>query len=989
MKYEDEFQRIIEASENHTLSFFVGAGVSSLSGAPSWKKLIQEICKQIDYTVKEDYSSDENLRIPQIFYHSIDQDKDKYYKFMDEQLGRKEFSTNPVHRELLSFNPVSFITTNFDDLLETAAIENCQSFISVACDNEVSNINGNKYILKLHGDIEHQNIVFKEEDYLNYSENFKLIETLLKSIFSMNTVVFVGYGLNDYNIKLVLNWAKSLLKDQFNKPIFIYTDNNPLSDAELLYHESRGLCVIESSKVEEKVSEDYLSRYMAVLKAIKASKDISIAGKTKEEAFEILYQVLKPLDKLQALRRSDVAQRLEDYVIISETGQIFVLPYDYSHLFIEFFYEINCMSAEEYNLLEKETQEKYCTIVNVFKKAHIHSIKLDFKSEYFIKETASCDSLCIYLDYLSMYKIVYETKADTVEEKYRKAFYLSRLKKYDKAYNLFAEIAREAFKSKDYLLYYLCKSNCISLKKIIEPLQSNYSIYPNMDVNGFPSTDNVEKLFENLPIEFQDQYKNLKDLFSPTLLYKYSYEASLDSQKLQKAIETNTVEFGQTSIQKVEYRIHDYLFFLLNNGIIADVFSEYKNTVKNLMSVLVYKFAEQEKKILHNQPFPEIVQDKVIFDNISFYCFIEYFTGDEIEKLFSKNHIEKITFNDGSDIESVIYNIIDYYKYLINDKETKYEQFLLQQQIKTLLVLLGYIDLTQKSVDYVCDFILKYEVIDVHINDIILFLYQQIYKRKKYSDITAKVIKDKLLNYLDQHIEAIEAKRSFLVRSTNSSINYPNLIHYIFPFEERKYMEELTIRISRILKNDLNDLRPSVIEYYWDYLSKYMKNKIIRKVKSHLKQEFDFEWFKFLILCNAKIDDEYIICLKQYLHEMVKKHSDKDEKKIIYTYPSVNPYNDLEQVGYWCLIKKLKKEDFLEFTGISSVFDFYIQYKDFDFTKFEVSWLLNLYSHAIDIISKNKQVKENICACIKNQLEVENISEVDRDKLVDILIKHF
>ena len=65
-----------------------------------------------------------------------------------------------------------------------------------------------------------------------------------------------------------------------------------------------------------------------------------------------------------------------------------------------------------------------------------------------------------------------------------------------------------------------------------------------MDVNGFPSTDNVEKLFENLPIEFQDQYKNLKDLFSPTLLYKYSYEASLDSQKLQKAIERKANSYG-------------------------------------------------------------------------------------------------------------------------------------------------------------------------------------------------------------------------------------------------------------------------------------------------------------------------------------------------------------------------------------------------------------------------------------------------------------
>ena len=447
------------------------------------------------------------------------------------------------------------------------------------------------------------------------------------------------------------------------------------------------------------------------------------------------------------------------------------------------------------------------------------------------------------------------------------------------------------------------------------------------------------------------------------------------------------MEFGQTSIQKVEYRIHDYLFFLLNNGIIADVFSEYKNTVKNLMSVLVYKFAEQEKKILHNQPFPEIVQDKVIFDNISFYCFIEYFTGDEIEKLFSKNHIETITFNDGSDIESVIYNIIDYYKYLINDKETRYEQFLLQQQIKTLLVLLRYIDLTQKSVDYICEFILKYDIKDIYINDIVIFLDKQIYNRKKYSDITAKVIKDKLLNYLDQHIEAIEAKRSFSVLSTNSAIDYPNLIHYIYPYEERKYMEELTIRISRILKNDINELMPSVFKHYWGYLSKYMKNKIIRKVKCHLKQEFDFEWFKFLILCDAKIDDEFIICLKQYLHEMVKKHSDKEEIKT--TYPNLNSYDDLEQVGYWCLIKKLKKEDFLEFTGISSAFDFYILYKDFDFAKFEVSWLFNLYSYAIDIISKNKEVKENIRACIKSQLEVENISEVDRDKLVDILIKYF
>lgn len=103
----------------------------------------------------------------------------------------------------------------------------------IASDDEVSEINGSRFILKVHGDLKHQNIVFKEEDYLSYSDNFKLIETLLKSIFSTNTVLFIGYGLNDYNIKLIMNWSKSLLKNKFNKPIFFYTDNDELTDAQL------------------------------------------------------------------------------------------------------------------------------------------------------------------------------------------------------------------------------------------------------------------------------------------------------------------------------------------------------------------------------------------------------------------------------------------------------------------------------------------------------------------------------------------------------------------------------------------------------------------------------------------------------------------------------------------------------------------------------------------------------------------------------------
>ena len=990
--YEEAFQRIIEASQNHSLSFFVGAGVSSLSGAPSWKKLIQQICIKINQPVKKNYSSDENLRIPQIFYHSIDKDEEQYYKFIEENLTQKELLPNEVHKALLSFNPVSFVTTNFDDLLETAAIQYCQSYISIACDNEVVNINGDKYILKLHGDLKHKNIVFKEEDYLNYSENFKLMETLLKSIFSTNTVVFIGYGLNDYNINLVLNWAKSLLKDRFNKPIFIYTDSNPLSEAELLYHNSRGLCVIDCTQITE-VGEEYLPRYLAVLNAIKNSADLTLDGKTPLEGFEILYQLLKPLDKLQALRMGDVTQKLINYAIINEGGQILATLDNCSRMLFQFFYEISSMSSSEYNALDEDVCNKYYTILSVFEKAQVYYIHWDDQIKYFAKNRAFSDANCLHFDFATMRKISFEVTADTKEEQYRKAFYLSRLKKYDESYYLFAEIAREAFKSKDYLLYYLCEINCINLDKIIRNSNKFYGCYCIEDVDRkSPTVEKIEKIFEGLPIEFQNQYANFKDLYSVNLLYKYSYEAFVDGLKLQKAIESNTTEFGLTSSQKVTHRINDYVHFLLGNGIIADVFSEYRNTVKNLMALLVYKYSEQQKKIIHQQPFDLDFQDKVFFDDIDFYCFVEYFTGDEIVRLFSKNQIESISFEKVKEIEKVIQNILCNYEYLVRKNASNVEKISFQAQIKTLLVLLRYMDISQECVDYVSDFILKFEFREILINDKVLFFDRQIARRKMKSEITSKLIEEKLLQYLDMHIKALESGTTFSLMSTSSAINYDNLVHYIYSQNETKSNHALCIRVSHIMKNNLRPLIPSVINHYWEYLSKYMKNKILRQVKKQLKTEFDFNLFKLLIGENVKIDAKLIESLKNYLHVVLQKATkEKNDKSevIVRSYPVFNPYAELELVGYWCLLKFLSKHDFMEFIGISDEFDFYVLYDKFDFTKFNVSWLINLRPNALDIISKNKRVKDKIRSSIATMLNTEKLSKFDEIRITKILTKYF
>ena len=79
--YRKLFEKIKTASKKKSLTFFVGAGISALSYAPTWKQLIEAICDEMQIEKKKDYTTDDYLRISQMFFYSIKKDKDKYYDF--------------------------------------------------------------------------------------------------------------------------------------------------------------------------------------------------------------------------------------------------------------------------------------------------------------------------------------------------------------------------------------------------------------------------------------------------------------------------------------------------------------------------------------------------------------------------------------------------------------------------------------------------------------------------------------------------------------------------------------------------------------------------------------------------------------------------------------------------------------------------------------------------------------------------------------------
>lgn len=981
--YKEIFKRIIEASQNNSLTFFVGAGVSAVSGAPKWLDLINAICNELGRKPQKQYTSDEYLRIPQMYYYSINCNNKQYYSFITKCFDKDKLEPNIIHKLLLSFNPCSFITTNFDDLLEEAAAQSGQGFKSIACDTEISSINGDRYILKLHGDLKHKNIVFKEEDYLNYSENFKLIETVLKSIFSINTVVFIGYGLNDYNIKLILNWAKTLLKDQFNAPIFIHTETEELSREELLYQESKGVKVVECKKCVPNLNENtpYVDRYKYVLQAINMYSTTSLDKKNDIEAFEILYELLQPLNQLEALRIHDIHAKIGQYVYIGADGVISLLPT--SKNILSYFIQINKLLEKNCTSLDKTILEKYKVISTVFSKARITRITGDHLCEKIEGNTAFADPYCINFDYCNMYNF---TQKRTVNKYgvYRKAYYLARLMRYDEAYFMFLDIASRAFKEKDYLLYYLAQINCNNLYKVMKKYNKFYRCYDMKKIeNDALNDEQVKNLFERLPVEFKNTYRSLKDLNSSNLLYEYSYIAFRDGKKLQNAIESNSLEIGLSSSRKAICRINDYLHFLLANGLILDIFEEFQTTVNNLMSLLVYKYSEQDKEKLNDDYFSMFSSNKVSFDEVDFYCFIEYFNSKSILKLFNKYNVDTIEFENIDGICNAIENLMAYYKNIFSKSESLLV-LNFQEKLKTCLTLLGFMEIPQKTVDSICQFIFLYDFREILIDDKIMFLYRQLYRKGKYSHYTSKIIEDTLIRYIDENIESVEAGKNFEVMSTNSSINYCSLVQYISP-EENYHSRRLALRVTKILRLRDAQLLRDTVEHYVYYISTYQRAKVIACVKSLLEKTFDFQLFFLLINCNARISERIINNLCNFLRQRI---AEKDNNGVQVN-PIIEHYEELNHVACWCFLGKIKKNNFDEFLGKSDMFDFFYLYNKFDFLKFDVSWLLNFSKEVLMAISKNITVKNKIRLRIREALAHKNLKRTDEMQLTKILAEYF
>lgn len=241
-------QEFISQYKNHPV-LFIGTGISLryLENSYTWDGLLSKIAFELSenteyyYDIKAQCHNEgkfDFLKIAKIlesdFNKKLSEDRngkfkeinDIFYEKMTQNIHLSRFKIyickifselkfkEDIADELKEFKKIrknvgSVITTNYDSL-----VENLFEFNKLIGNNILlSNPYGSVY--KIHGCHENpEKVIITEDDYLEFDSKYELIRAQLLSLFIHNPIIFMGYSVNDDNIKKIL------------KTIFTYVEPN-------------------------------------------------------------------------------------------------------------------------------------------------------------------------------------------------------------------------------------------------------------------------------------------------------------------------------------------------------------------------------------------------------------------------------------------------------------------------------------------------------------------------------------------------------------------------------------------------------------------------------------------------------------------------------------------------------------------------------------------------------------------------------------------
>ena len=949
---EQDIRFLAEELEKGKLVVFVGAGVSKNSGLPEWEELIKDYA---DYRGIKEFTSKQFLTIPEeVFerYGSL-----KYYEIAEKRFLGK-YVPNSIHRILKKMKLTYIITTNYDTLIEDE-IKNLQI---VSKDEDLPYTNSNRMLIKMHGDFENKNIVLKKSDYDNYEKNFQLISTLVKGLFTTNTVLFIGYSYSDTNVQQIMNWIKEILKEKTRKAFLVEFTNEDNKEEEngeqinkislKLLNDNNDEVLYESKK--ERFNNNYEKTLTKFLSNIYNEKE-----KVKQEKIFEIYINLnyltehnwKKLNKYSEIRIDEDWKRIlytrlefkdiekyEEILFKSRIKKILQrINRNEKEILIPFSEKgITPKRKEQKNILEEkiEVEEKFLKII--------------------------CD-----YDYKNFQNLVEEYKENNNINKYVIVYGYLFFKKINKAKETIKSMIKE-------------KENVNSKNEKLVWDNFILSIIEFMEITH--AEENLNKTFESIEESLEDKYfeyfKYETELFNE--IFKYSTLEALNKEmnklfdKVRKGKSTSYV-MGTPPSYKAIILSRDLFYFCSLNGIFGNSFSDYSEFMKKYIEILLMSYTNKNIEV-KNQMFKNrnLVEEFEYFD---FFMMLELSYSD-LKKLFNEYEIkdlkcEKEIFDK---LIVLLKNILDWI--IENDNE-------FMEKIDTLesiLLIISKLDLIETQFEKLVDIILNDKnsnvffennyALDVADNFIVI-----IYKNFKNLN---KEFFDKIL----EKIFLIDRKRID-----------ENLLDHITYYFNKKEMPKISKNDK--IKNFINKNNLKIKCYFLRIIDETYFEELKNEILKEIKDTLNIEVYSFLL--NQKFIDFIPETEDKIIKELDRIFQKKDtdinnlisytsEKEKILDFLLVSGLNNRLPISFIEKLKKYKNKEFfksLKQYESEILWKYILNQENFDYSKFTENELEKFSKIRIkNLLEKNnkkliKLVREYIFYKIKNNDKISNNSIVE------------
>lgn len=875
---------IIEAKKNNKLAFFIGAGFSKnsetdLKKIPLWSDLIHDLKKNLGVETETDY-----LKIAQLYYLQYGEYQyfNKLKKYFDVDL-----KPSRVHEKLFDILPSLIVTTNWDNLLEQTSFNEGLTYDVITNDIDLVKSRYFHKIIKMHGDFQHHNIVFKEDDYLKYSDEFPLIENYIKSILSTYVVVFIGYSYSDVDLKLITKWIET--KSEVTPPKFLFSTK--FNNAEANYLRNHGIQLLVPHNTEnysmskvliqflEMISQkDELNRYKKIIEKEDLSQD------EKYLLLSFFYNKIKVLDELDAIFPKQIIDFFSEIRIkyhnncyglyfvtdIVDIGTVGLIKKYYKRI-----EEIIKNNKGQDNIVMDILKK----IFYIFVKANIVFLQFNYKDNpeniIDVREYLDENKLVDNREYLD-FKTKGEANDLIISEDYELLSIFSRNR------------IRENIRDKLYIKLAINSFNNdisnLHLKLNFNKNEGNDSILGSIHNNENYYVKKFKDYFEFYDLTNKVEYSFINDFLNFKVIDNIYFSVSERINKNLKMLDSFINGGGSFDLEEnsADLLIKSYLDFIYKNNIVMDDYYKVKSVFSLYIDFkikFIIKFHSNKNKI-DNLDRKIRVSKKLTQEDL--YILLNFSNRSEILSILNslmetlnKNEDIKITdfFEDD-------FSLIYYFNNCFNNLLCKSKSHIIESKLSNLILLSALIDWGdgENLVDLLSDIVDKYQSYSV-IDNIGLFIYfNSVYYT--FGGIDFNVLLDiflkKIMSYnIDTNLFVIlehsNIENLFLYMAKSKSYDNDFIIGEFLYFIEsptNKALRKLFILnlLPLLLSVTIIDYENIIYDYIFELLSK----------------EIDELKFEFFILCLIYVDDFVIKLKPDILNKYLKEFKNTIEKSYLF-----------------------------------------------------------------------------------------------------------